>query len=64
LQTLKPFPTVDPHKFTSFLDSIFGFQNQNWNTNIICFLLSQVWYIVNDDNFFLSVLLNKRNTDE
>jgi beta-1,4-N-acetylglucosaminyltransferase len=29
LQTLRPFPTVDCHKFTSFLDSIFGFQNQN-----------------------------------
>lgn len=27
IQTLKPFPTVDPHKFTDFLDSIFGFEN-------------------------------------
>jgi beta-1,4-N-acetylglucosaminyltransferase len=28
LQTLKPFPTVDAHKFTDFLDSVFGFHNQ------------------------------------
>jgi beta-1,4-N-acetylglucosaminyltransferase len=27
IQTLKPFPTVDPYKFTDFLDSSFGFEN-------------------------------------
>jgi len=28
IQTLKPLPTVDNKKFTDFLDSIFGFENQ------------------------------------
>jgi beta-1,4-N-acetylglucosaminyltransferase len=28
IQTLKPLPTVDPHRFTDFLDGIFGFENQ------------------------------------
>jgi len=26
--TLKPFSSADPHNFTDFLDSIFGFENQ------------------------------------
>lgn len=26
--TLKPFSPADPHNFTDFLDSIFGFENQ------------------------------------
>lgn len=28
LGTLKPFSPADPHNFTDFLDSIFGFENQ------------------------------------
>lgn len=28
LRTLKPFPPANPHNFTGFLDSIFGFKNQ------------------------------------
>lgn len=42
LQTLEPFPTVDSHKFTDFLDSIFGFQSQECHTSITCFMPSQM----------------------